>query len=65
MGAEVRLHRRQQRREQPAAAQHLEAARAVTGQEELQSLIEQPRRRHAGEKLAQRPDGLQPWPGRC
>ena len=62
--AEVGIHRRQQRRQQAAAAQHLEAARAVPGEEQLQRLVEQPRRRHAGQQIAQRARSARRWPGR-
>ena len=58
MAPEIGIHRRQHRREESPAAQHLEAARALPGEEQLQRLIEQARRRHAGEELAQRPDGF-------
>ena len=45
-------------REQAAREQRLVAALAVTGQEQLERLVEQPRRRHAGEQRAQAPDGF-------
>ena len=50
---EVGIHRRQQPREQAVAPQSLEAACAVTRQEEFERLVEQACGRHASDQITQ------------
>src|SRR5579863_1641362 len=57
MAHEIGVDSRQERGEESATAQNLEAARSVTGEKELQRLIEEPRRGHRRKKLAQGPEG--------
>ena len=64
MAVEVGVDARQQCRQQAAATQHLEAARTVTGQEQLQRLIEEPRRRHAAQQVRAAARSARRWPDR-
>ena len=51
MFGEIRRHGRQQLGEQPMPLQHHQAHGAMPGEEELQRLVEQARRRHATQQL--------------
>ena len=65
MRRQVALDGRKQLAEQPRCAQHLEAALAVSGQEQLQRLVEQARRRHARQQPLQSLDRRGAWPPRA
>src|SRR5690349_2150495 len=58
MARDVRIDARQQTRQQPTLAQHLEASRTVTGQKQLERFIEQPRGRNSAQEIAQPRDRL-------
>jgi hypothetical protein len=61
VSAEIGIHVGQELRQQPSPPQHFQALGPVAREKQLQHLIEEARRGHTPQKLAQPPDGF----GRC